>query len=314
MDGRVEQRNLHGNRHGTLFEQREHLLAVDLLENHRHAADDGGLDLGHRLEQNLGRGDAAQQRDVAADGQRCQEVEGAAVGVGQRQERERAAAPLEVAGLRAGVERRHGEEDVAREVVDRQHDPLRVARGARRVVEQDDLVVGYVGVPDVVDAESARILRAVVLDDVALVLAQRLAVALVDDVEVGEREDRLNLANLVLLDVVPVVVAQEEQAALRVVDDVDDVGRGEVLEDGDDDRAVGDGSDIGDAPPRVVASYQGDFVAALDACLLEEQVELGNLLGHLVVGKLLFLEVVGQSGHLTVLAEALFVNLNQVLL
>lgn len=74
--------------------------------------------------------------------------------------------------------------------------------------------------------------------------------------EVGEREDRLNLANLVLLDVVPVVVAQEEQAALRVVDDVDDVGRGEVLEDGNDDRAVGDGSDIGDAPPRVVASYQ----------------------------------------------------------
>lgn len=206
------------------------------------------VDDGHCLEQDLRRGDASEQRDVSADGQRGEEVEGAAVGVGQRQERERAPALLEVAVAGLGVDGRHGEHDIAREVVGREHHALRVAGRARRVVEQDDLVVGHLGVLDVVDAESARVLAAVVLQDVALELGQRLAVAFVDHVEVRQREDRLDLPDLVLLDHVPEVVAQEEQAALRVVDDVDDVRRGKVLQDRHDDRTVGDRADVGDAP------------------------------------------------------------------
>lgn len=42
VDGRIQERNLHGDRHGALFEHREHLLAVDLFEDHRHAADHRG--------------------------------------------------------------------------------------------------------------------------------------------------------------------------------------------------------------------------------------------------------------------------------
>ena len=89
-----------------------------------------------------------------------------------------------------------------------------------RLIEQTDAVVGDLGVADVVDREAARVGCAVVAHDLALVFGQRLAVALVDGVEVGEREDGFDLADLLLLDHVPEVVAQEEQAALRVVDDV----------------------------------------------------------------------------------------------
>ena len=125
---------------------------------------------------------------MPADGQRREEVEGAAVGVGQRQERQRAASFLEVPLSGLGVDCRCGEHHIAREVVHREHHALRVAGRSRGVVEQDDLVVGDFGIFDVVDAESARILGALVLHDVALELGERLAVALVDRMEVRERE------------------------------------------------------------------------------------------------------------------------------
>ncbi len=105
VDGRVEQRNLDGDRHGALFEHGQHLLAVDLFEDQRHAADDAGPHGGHRFEQDLGRGNAPQQRHVQAAGDRCQKVECAAEGMGQRQEREHAPARLEIELPRLGVDR-----------------------------------------------------------------------------------------------------------------------------------------------------------------------------------------------------------------
>ena len=130
--------------------------------------------------------------------------------------------------------------------------------------------------------------------------------------EVRERKDGLDLRNAVLLDHVPVVVAQEEQTALRMVDDVDDVVGVEVLQNGHDDRAVGDGRDVGDAPAGVVAADQRDFVASFDTRLFVEQVQLGDFLGHFVVGKGLFLEIIGQGGQLAVFAETGFVYLQEV--
>ena len=314
VDGRVEQRNLHGDRHGTFFQHREHLLAVDLFEDHRHAADDRGFHDGHRLQQDFRRRNLPQQGDVPTDGQRCEEVECAAVGVCQRQERQRAAAFLEIPLSGLGVDHRHREHHVAREVVHREHHALRIAGRSRGVVEQDDLVVGNFGIFDVVDAESARVLGAVVLHDVALELGERLAVALVDRMEVREREYGLDLLDLVLLDHVPEVVAQEQQAAFRVVDDMDDVRRGEILEDRHDHCSVGDGSHVGDAPAWVVAADERDFVALLDPGFLEKQVDFRNLLGHFIVRKGLALEIVGQRRHLPILPKTRFVYFQQVFL
>ena len=99
-----------------------------------------------------------------------------------------------------------------------------------------------------------------------------------------------------------------------MVDDVYDVGGREVLEDGDDDRSVGDRRQIGDAPARIVAADERDLVAAADLRFFEEEMQFGDLLGHLVVRKGFALEIVGQRRQLAVSAEALFVHSDQILL
>ena len=132
--------------------------------------------------------------------------------------------------------------------------------------------------------------------------------------EIRQREDRFDLPDLLLLDHVPEIIAQEEQPAFGVVDDMDDIGRGEVLKDRHDHGTVGDRGDIGDAPARVVAADQGDFIAVANARLLEKQVQLGDLLRHFVIGEGLVLEIIGQSRHFAVFAKTRLVNLNQIFL
>ena len=110
-----------------------------------------------------------------------------------------------------------------------------------------------------------------------------MAVAFVYYVEVGERQYGRYSRDLILLDVVPVVVAQEEHFALRVVDYVDDVGRAEVLQDRDYYCAVGYCCEVCYAPTGIVAADEGNFVATFDLGLFEEQVQFGNLLGHFVI-------------------------------
>ena len=118
----------------------------------------------------------------------------------------------------------------------------------------------------------------------------------------------------IFFDDVPEVVAQKEQLAFRVVDDVDDVGRGEILQYRDDYGAVGDRGDVGDAPPGIVAPDQRYLVALLYAGLFEQEVQLGDLLGHLVIRECFALEIVGQCRHFTVLAETRLVYFYQVFL
>ncbi len=241
---------------------------------------------------------------MAPHGQRRQEVERAAVGVGQRQERQRAAAPLEIARSGAGIDRIAGEKHVAREVVHGEHDAFRVAGGARRVVEQHHSPVLHLGIGDVRGAEAARIGRAEALGQLLHEPDGTASGPLEDDVEIGQREDRLHLRNALLLDHVPEVVAQEEQAALRVVDDVVHVVGMEVLENRHDDRAVGDRRQVGDAPPGIVASDQRDAVARHDAQFAEKQVQTGDFGRRTAVGEGLLLEIVGQRRQIEIRAEA----------
>lgn len=77
---------------------------------------------------------------------------------------------------------------------------------------------------------------------------------------------------------------------------------GAKSEDGDDDRSVGDRRQIGDAPARIVAADERDLVAAADLRFFEEEMQFGDLLGHLVVRKGFALEIVGQRRQLAVSA------------
>ena len=311
--GGIQQRNLHSDTHRPLFEQRQYLFAIDFLENQGYAANDRGAHDLHGFDQDLRSGNFAQQGDVASDGQRREKVECTAVGVCQRQERERASAALEIVRAGLGVYGSSGEEHVARQVIDREHDAFRIAGRSRGVVEQDHPVVGNLVEADMLRSEPFRIGFAEVIFAVLLEIRQFLRIpALVDRVQVREREDGFDFPDLVGFDRVPERVAQEKQSAFRMVDDVDHVVGMEILQNGHDDRAVSDRGDVGDAPAGIVAADQRNSVALPDARLVEEQMQLGDLGAHFQVGEVLLLEIVGQCRQCIVLPEAGFVNINQV--
>lgn len=162
-------------------------------------------------------------------------------------------------------------------------------------------------------SESLRIGFAEVIFAVFLKLRQLLRIpALVDRVQVREREDGFDLSDLVGFDRVPERVAQEKQSAFRMVDDVDHVVGMEILQNGYDDCAVSDRGDVGDAPAGIVAADQRDPVALPNTRLVEEQVQLGDLGAHFQVGEALLFEIVGQCRKRVVLPEAGLVNIDQV--
>ena len=238
---------------------------------------------------------------------RREEVEGTAKGVGQGENAQYArTAVVELIDDSKG--------DIRGDVVHGEHHTLRESRGTTRIAQEAHLVVAHLGILDVVGRETSGVAVAIVLNDVFLEGGNLLAIALEDAAEVGEREYGLDAHHLLLVNHIPEGVAQEEEFRLGVVDDVVDVVGVEVLKDGDNHSTIGDGGQIGDDPAGVVAANEGDFVTLLDITLPKEHVELGNLLGHLIVGETLLLEVVCQSRHLAVLLETALVNLNQVFL
>ncbi len=216
-------------------------------------------------------------------GQLSQKVERTAVGMRQRQERQRAAAAVEILVSRKGIVDAECEQDVARQVIDRQHDAFRRACRARGIVQQADRIVRNIGVFDILAAEAAGIGLAIVAHDIRHILGQRVAVALVDHMVVRKRKYGIHMRNLLLLDIVPEVIAQKEQLALRVVDDMYHVVGREVLQYGHYNGTVGYRCNVGYAPARIVAAYKRNLVAALYVGLAEQQMQFGDLLRHFVI-------------------------------
>ena len=244
---------------------------------------------------------------MGADGQLRQEIERTAVGMCQRQERKRASALVEVWSARRGLDDARGEDDVARKVVHREHYALRRTSRAGGIVEQYDAVVGYVAVLYVVDAELLAVCAVEGLVGALDGAFDARFVAVVRETEVREREDGLQRRHPRRIEVGHEVVADEEHAALRVVDDVHHVRRIEILKYGHDDGTVGDGGNIGYAPADVVAADQGNLVALAYARLVEEQMQFGDLAGRLQIGERVAAEVVRQGRKVAVVAETRFV-------
>ena len=126
---------------GVCSETGLHPHLVDLLDHQGHAENDGRLDLRHRGYQHCGRRWLAQVADAGAPPQREQETKGALVGVGHRQDRQEAVVIVDGDDLCCRLHVEH-------QVAVAQHDPLRVAGGARCVddageVVRRDLVFGH---------------------------------------------------------------------------------------------------------------------------------------------------------------------------
>ena len=97
-----------------------------------------------------------------------------------------------------------------------------------------------------------------------------------------------------------------------MLDDMMDVLGTEILQDGDDDRAVGDGGDIGDGPTGAVLPDEGDTVVLLDAALLKQQMQLLDLLGHLTVGEREFCLIICEGFQVPIATERIFEQTHKV--
>ena len=100
------------------------------------------------------------------------------------------------------------------------------------------------------------------------------------------------------------VVAHEEQAGLGVVDDIMDLLRIELVQDGYGDGAVGERGEEGHGPLAGVAPCEGDLVALHDAAVLEENMEFLNFTCHVVILQRLAL-IVSQCIAVPVVDDAL---------
>ena len=79
------------------------------------------------------------------------------------------------------------------------------------------------------------------------------------------------------------MVAHEEQACFGVVDDIVDLLRIELMQDGYGDGAVGEGGEEGDGPLAGVASGEGNLVTFLNAAVLKENMDLLDFTCHIVI-------------------------------
>ena len=115
--------------------------------------------------------------------------------------------------------------------------------------------------------------------------------AAVHEREVLHANDALQGRHAVLVQVFPHLVAHEQQACFAVADDVVHLIRLELVQDGHDDGAVGNGGQKRHAPVSAVASAQGDFVSGPDIGRFKEQVHLGYFTRHVLVLQALSVEI-----------------------
>ena len=176
------------------------------------------------------------------------------------------------------------EVDVRAEVAVGEHDALRVAGGAGRVVDRGEVVPVVGRVDDVVGA--------VAVGPLGGEQAVHLGVGGFDLRGGGPQElpavdvyDELERAHLGDVHLGELVFVGEEGDALGVVDEEGGVLGGEVREERDDDGFVGIDGEVTHAPAGAVAGPEGDLFTLLDAQFLENDVEFLDLGGHLAVSE-----------------------------
>ena len=115
--------------------------------------------------------------------------------------------------------------------------------------------------------------------------------AAVHECEVLHTNDALQGWHAVFVQVLPHLIAHEQQTCFAVVDDVVYIIWFELVQDGHDDGTVGNGGQERHAPVSAVTSTQSDFVARTDIGRFEEQVHLGYFTSHVLVLQALSIEI-----------------------
>ena len=296
----VEERHCQSPPHCALGNHGQDLVLVDFLQNQGHADHQVRAHLAEGLDQDAWRGDLAEQGDVRADGQRGQHVEGAAVGMCQREERQRAA----LTEVQLGVD---AEAYIAGQVLARQHHALRESGGARGVVDLDQFGIVDVGVMDILGRVAMRIAAAEPAVQQLHGARQLDAVALVEAFPVLDAQRSLQVQQLVGLHLFPDRVGDKQELGVRMVDDVRHVVRIEIRQNRYNHSSVGHRRHVDKHPVDRVLAADGDPRPVLQADGLVEQVYLGDAGGDLRVVQGLSSSIVSERREIPVLDKALFV-------
>ena len=129
---------------------------------------------------------------------------------------------------------------------------------------------------------------------------------------VVERHSRFDLRDLIQVDTFPVDITDEEELALRVVDNMNSIVRAEVLQNRNDDGTVGDGRQIDCYPVGVVLSHESHLVALFQPTFLKQDMQLLNVDCQLSIRQRYIRSVVGHGFSIPVLPERAFVHLDEI--
>ena len=81
----------------------------------------------------------------------------------------------------------------------------------------------------------------------------------------------------------------------------------EILQDGDYDTAVCNGSHVGDTPACIVLADDRYLVTAAQLAVFEEKVQFRNFLCHFAISITLVFSIVGIAGEFPIFAETMLV-------
>ena len=229
--------------HAVVLDLGEDLFADDLLDDQRHGNHDDRPYLLQGSSDDGRRGDAVQIVDVTAVQELEEELEGHTVHVGHRKHRDD-----RVTGLDLRSQHVAGEVVVRPQCTIGQHHAFREARCAAGVIDHSQLVGTLLHV--IAYVLLAEVLGELLTVELVQVLAGigQLVGARHHQRVVGVVDDTLERRHRLRIDDGGHMVADEEQAGLRVVHDVVDLFRIKLVQDGHGDGAVGQCGDEGHSP------------------------------------------------------------------
>ena len=275
VDDAPDTGNLEGEFNDRLVENGLELGFVDLLHHERYGDEEVGLHVRESLHQGRRSRSLAQPVDRSPVAERIDEFDHEAVHVGHRKHGDHLVAGRYIA--LAVV-------DVGREIPVREHDALRVARGAGSVVDGGEIVPVIGRIDDVVGTEAVGVFLGEVF--IQMIVGRLDLVVFAEQELPGiDGEDGADIGHLGDVHLLESVAVGKQGDAVAVVHKPHYALDGEVRENGDDHGLIGIDRQIGEAPAGAVAGAEGYLFAFADTGLLEDDVEPFDRSRHLGIGE-----------------------------
>ena len=272
----IDDRDAHQQFHVRLLNGGEHFFPDNLLDDEGDGDNQVGLDFRKGVGDDFGRRRAGKEMDVHAAGKFVYEFKGKPVHVCHGKHADHLFAGRE-------PENAEGEFQVCPQAAVGEHDPFREAGGARSIVDDGKVVPAVIFIMDVLRAEAfGEFLPEQFVE--AVPRLGELFLAGEPEGVILDAQHPVHPRDGVHPDAFPYHVARKEQACFRMVDDVVDGVRLELIEDGDCHCAVGQDGEERRAPVAHVPPAEGDFVPLPDAAMFKKQVQLFDFARHVFVG------------------------------